>query len=201
MTPATNPAPTPVPASLATRAAQAFAAYRDGDRERMSELVDLMSPILWHTARAQRADAAMAEDAVQTAWLRLVDRADTIQDPQAVMGWLLTTTRREAWRLVRQASKVDAEDDIDRWEKPADGDSDPEQVTILSERQRVLWQHLSTLPGRCQELLRVIAFADRPDYASLAQSLAMPVGSIGPTRGRCLQKLRSALTSDSRWGN
>ncbi|MGN6613012.1 MAG: sigma-70 family RNA polymerase sigma factor, partial [Angustibacter sp.] len=50
------------------------------------------------------------------------------------------------------------------------------------------------LPERCQALLRVIAFADRPDYASVAESLGMPIGSIGPTRGRCLHRLRAALT-------
>lgn len=192
---------TPAPFSLATRAARAFSAYRAGDRERMEELVDLLSPILWHTARAQRADAAMAEDAVQTAWLKLVDQADTIHDPQAVMGWLLTTTRREAWRQVRQASRVDPDDGVERWQSPAGSGADPEEVVILDQRAQVLWQHLRALPDRCQELLRVIAFADRPDYATLAESLSMPVGSIGPTRGRCLSKLRSALTSDSRWGN
>jgi RNA polymerase sigma factor (sigma-70 family) len=76
---------------------------------------------------------------------------------------------------------------------------DPESHSILSERQRVLWQHISTLTPRCQELLRVIAFADRPDYAAIAESLGMPVGSIGPTRGRCLQKLRTTLGSDPGW--
>ncbi len=194
-----DPALTPAPASLATRAAHAFAAYRSGDVERMSELVDLVTPILWHTARGQRADAAMAEDAVQTAWLRLVDRAESIEDPQAVLQWLLTTVRREAWRLVRQGRRDEPDEGVTQSETPASAAQDPEETSILSERQRILWQHLGTLPERCRELLRVIAFADRPDYAALATALAMPVGSIGPTRGRCLQKLRSALLSDSRW--
>jgi RNA polymerase sigma factor (sigma-70 family) len=165
----------------------------------MSELVDLMTPILWHTARAQNADAAMAEDAVQTAWLRLVDRAEAISDPQAVMQWLLTTVRREAWRLVRQGRKDEPDAEVSEWDRRPDTSADPEEVSILGERQRLLWQHLGDLPERCRQLLRVIAFADRPDYTSLAAALAMPVGSIGPTRGRCLHKLRTALLSDSRW--
>lgn len=188
------------PGSLATRAAEAFAAYRSGDTERMSELVDLMGPLLWHTARSQRADPALAEDVVQTAWLRLVDRADEITDPQAVMQWLLTTVRREAWRLVRQGDRVRPDAEVAEAEAPTPATEDPEAMTILSERQRVLWQHVATLPDKCRELLRVVAFADRPDYAAVAASLAMPVGSIGPTRGRCLQKLRSALVADARWG-
>ena len=62
-----------------------------------------------------------------------------------------------------------------------------------------LWQHIEGLPERCRALLRVIAFADRPDYAELAQALGMPQGSIGPTRGRCLAKLRLALAQDPSW--
>ena len=70
----------------------------------------------------------------------------------------------------------------------------------LDERQRRLWEHVKALPERCRQLLSVIAFADRPDYARLAEALGMPVGSIGPTRGRCLAKLRDVLTGDPRWG-
>ena len=97
--------------TLATRAAHAFDAYRDGDVRAMDELVDLLTPILWHTARAQGASDALAQDAVQTAWLRLVEGADRIKDPQAVMGWLLVTVRRECWRHRaldgRSASELD----------------------------------------------------------------------------------------------
>lgn len=195
-----NAPATPSPGSLATRVADAFAAYRSGETERMSELVDLMTPILWHTARAQRADAATAEDVVQTAWLRLVDRADDIGEPQAVMQWLLTTVRRESWRVVRQGSRDLPHPELgDTAGEPAAAEN-PEAVSILSERQRLLWRHVSGLSARCRELLRVIAFADRPDYHAIADSLDMPVGSIGPTRGRCLQKLRTALLADSGWG-
>ena len=66
---------TPASPTLADRAAEAFAAYREGDRERMSELVDLLTPVLWHTARGQRLDQTSAEDVIQTAWIRLVERA------------------------------------------------------------------------------------------------------------------------------
>ena len=62
-----------------------------------------------------------------------------------------------------------------------------------------LWQHIAELPERCRALLRVIAFADRPDYAELAKALDMPQGSIGPTRGRCLAKLRLLLANDPSW--
>lgn len=186
------------PGSLATRAAAAFAAYRTGHEERMDDLVELLTPILWHTARAQRADAATAEDVVQTAWVRLVEHSDSISEPQAVLQWLITTVRREAWQVVRRADRVRPDEDVLDQAAP-DGDPGPERSALLTEQQRLLWQHVEQLSARCREILRVIAFAERPDYAAVASALGMPVGSIGPTRGRCLHKLRTSLPSDLRW--
>jgi len=70
---------------------------------------------------------------------------------------------------------------------------------LRGETDSRLWQHVAGLPERCRALLRVIAFADRPDYSSVAEALGMPVGSIGPTRGRCLAKLRQLLSADPAW--
>jgi RNA polymerase sigma factor (sigma-70 family) len=164
----------------------------------MDELVDLLNPILWNVARAQGLTPPAAEDAVQTAWLRLVEHAERIEDPQTVMQWLLITTKRESWRVGRQGQRSSSAPDLGM--DLQDGDPGPEGVAVLSERQRVLWGHLQTLPHKCRELLRVVAFADRPDYAQVSTALGMPVGSIGPTRGRCLAKLRSLLQGDPTWG-
>jgi len=182
--------------SLAARAGRAFAAYRDGDTHRMDELVHLLTPILWHTARAQGLESALAQDVVQTAWLRLVEATERIGDPQAVMGWLITTVRRESWRVAKSTGR--AAEQLD--EELVDPSPDPAAEAVLSERQAVLWSHFRALTPRCQALLRVIAFADKPDYAAVSQALGMPMGSIGPTRGRCLTKLREALMSDTTWG-
>jgi DNA-directed RNA polymerase specialized sigma24 family protein len=75
----------------------------------------------------------------------------------------------------------------------------PEQDALLNDRQTLLWRMVARLSERCQRLLRVIAFEDRPDYARLAIEMEMPVGSIGPTRGRCLAKLRSLLPDETDW--
>jgi DNA-directed RNA polymerase specialized sigma24 family protein len=72
----------------------------------------------------------------------------------------------------------------------------PEDRVLLAERQRAVWQAVQRLPQRCQELLRVVAFSHRPDYDAVATALGMPRGSIGPTRGRCLAKLRTLLDPD-----
>lgn len=188
----------PVPETLASRAATLFRAYRTGDEERMGDLVALLTPILWHTARAQRLDRHTAEDVVQSSWLALVRAAESISDPQAVLQWLIVTTKREAWRVARRADRVEPTE-IDDADLPVSARDLPEDRVLRSEMQGRLWQHLAGLPQRCQALLRVIAFADKPDYAMLAHSLGMPVGSIGPTRGRCLAKLREQLTADPGW--
>ena len=168
--------------TLATRAATAFGAYREGDVRAMDELVDLLTPVLWHTARAQGASEALAQDAVQTAWLRLVESSARVKDPQAVMGWLIVTVRRECWRT----RTVDGRAGLELDESLPDDHPDPSALAVHREDHRVLWAHVERLTPRCQALLRVIAFADRPDYAAVSEALKMPVGSIGPTRGRCL---------------
>ncbi len=189
------------PTGLAARATEAFAAYQQGDRERMGELVDLLTPVLWHTARAQRLRRTAAEDVIQVAWVRLVERAESINEPQAVLAWLITTVRREAWRVLRQEGRALPSDELPEDAEPATTPADPDPATlaVLHDGQRQLWGHIARLSERCQALLRIIAFVDRPDYTAVSDALGMPVGSIGPTRGRCLAKLRASLAADPSW--
>ncbi len=186
--------------SLAARAGRLFADYRGGDETKMAELVRVLTPILWHTVRATRLDTATAEDVLQTVWLTLVRKADSILEPVAVLQWMVVTTKRESWRVSRLQAKVRPED------LEASGAGDDHTLSVEDEVLRgasdhQLWRHIDALPERCRTLLRVIAFADRPDYAELAKSLGMPQGSIGPTRGRCLAKLKIALAQDPTWEN
>ncbi|MBM6403324.1 sigma-70 family RNA polymerase sigma factor [Phycicoccus sp. CSK15P-2] len=186
--------------SLAVRAADAFRAFRDGDPSGMSTLVDDVTPLLWSIARQQGVSRQGAEDVVQNAWLKLVEHAASIADPQSVLKWLITTTKRDAWTLGARSRREEpgASEDI-REREPENTAPSPEAVVLAAEAGSVVWTHFAALPQRCQTLLRAIAFADRPDYAHVAEALGMPVGSIGPTRGRCLAKLRASLTADPRW--
>jgi RNA polymerase sigma factor (sigma-70 family) len=182
-------------------AAAAFAAWRDtGDPGSLDRLVRLLTPNLWQIVRAYGLSRPQAEDAVQTTWLAMMDRAGTIREPQAVGRWVTTVARREAWRMTRAV----------RQESPAeafvlDGHAglapDPATEVVLEGTARQLWRHVAELSDRCRRLLRVIAFDDRPDYAALSGQLEMPVGSIGPTRGRCLDKLRQLLDRDPEWSD
>ena len=186
--------------SLAELAAHAFSDYRDGRPEAMSELVDSTTSLLWHTARAQGLSAAQAEDVDQNTWQSLVQHASGITDPRGVLKWLLTTTRREAWAVSKKSRREDVREDIGDAmpEVPTTGD-EPADAVVRSQEQGLLWRHFKDLPERCQQLLRVIALAERPDYVQVADALGMPVGSIGPTRGRCLAKLKLALLGDPGW--
>ena len=185
--------------SLAIRAGRLFAEYRDGEEAKMAELVRILTPILWHTARSSRLDTASSEDVLQTVWMTLVRKADSITEPLAVLQWLVVTTKREAWRVSRTQAKVRPEDLEAGGTLEKDHAESVEDSVVRAETGNRLWQHIDALPERCRTLLRVIAFADRPDYAELAKALAMPQGSIGPTRGRCLAKLRIALAQDPSW--
>lgn len=185
--------------SLAARAGRLFTAYRDGDEAKMAELVKILTPILWHTARSCRLDAATAEDVLQTVWLALVRKADSIAEPLAVLQWMVTSTRRESWRVAANQGKVVPEDLEAAGAVEPDRGPGVEEQALQGASDSVLWRHIEELSERCRMLLRVIAFADRPDYAEIARALGMPQGSIGPTRGRCLAKLRVALAQDPTW--
>jgi len=149
-----------------------------------------MTPVLWHVVRAYGLSSAAAEDAVQTTWLTLVRKQDSIDSPDAVMSWLLTTVRREAWRLSRVDRRAVTIEDIEA-RLPLANSAEDEAARRIESSQ--LWRAVRGLDDRCQRLLRVVAFSARPNYGMVALDLDMPIGSIGPTRRRCLTKLRSAL--------
>ena len=186
--------------SLAVRAGRMFSAYRGGDGSAMGDLVRALTPVLWHTVRGTRLDTAAAEDVLQTVWLSLVRHSDTIAEPNAVLQWLVVSTKREAWRVARVQDRARPEDVETTRAGESDGEAEVGDQVAGAEADDVLWRAVQRLPERCQALLRVIAFAAKPDYALIARSLGMPVGSIGPTRGRCLAKLRLALAADPQWG-
>jgi RNA polymerase sigma factor (sigma-70 family) len=173
-------------------AAESFRAWRDGDDDALADLVRLLSPVLWQVVRAAGLDRTAAEDVVQTTWLALVRSRDAITDPQAIAGWLCTSARREAWRVSKSSSRLTPSED-DALARRLPDEPAPEQQVVLDDSNARLWECLGRLPERCQRLLRIVAAEARPNYTEIAADLEMPVGSIGPTRGRCLEKLRHEL--------
>jgi RNA polymerase sigma factor (sigma-70 family) len=174
------------------RAANLMRAAWEGRQEALDELVAELTPDLWHTARAAGLSEPDAEDVVQTAWLNLMTHFHSIHSPLALKSWLLTTTRREAWR-VRASVRRQRPADHEWLASIPDPDAGTEENVIIKDEQRELLAAFLTLPKRCQQLLRIVAFESRPDYHAVAAVLGMRRGSIGPTRSRCLDKLRMAL--------
>jgi len=173
-------------------AATLFERWRDGENDALDDLVRLLSPMLWQVVRASGLDAATSEDVVQTTWLALVRSGESITQPRAVAGWLCTAARRESWRVAKQTTRqLPVEDETIARRLP--DEPAPENLVVLDDDNARLWGSLQKLSERCQRLLRIVAAEARPDYSAIATELGMPVGSIGPTRGRCLDKLRQEL--------
>jgi RNA polymerase sigma factor (sigma-70 family) len=169
---------------------------RAGDLSALDDLVRELNPLLWHVARSQGSGPDEALDVVQTAWLELVRSLDQLRNPYAVVGWLVSVTRREAWRRAANARQVAPTDTIAEHADPA---SDVLDALLDTERDRTLWQYFEQLSERCRRLLRVLTAVDRPDYDEVSLAMGMPRGSIGPTRARCLVKLRELLLRDPLW--
>jgi len=173
------------------RASAHFSAWRAGEPRAFDDLVRTLTPVLWQVVRAYRLDAAAAEDVLQDTWLALTRNPDAVRDPEAVGGWLLTTARRRAWRATAAPRELVAGDDVADRAAPVTRAAEAEALAHLD--RDTLWSAVAGLPERCQHLLRIVAFDDHPDYQGIAAHLHMPVGSIGPTRRRCLDKLRASL--------
>lgn len=173
------------PGSLVCAAAQ-------GDQRAWDALVDEFASLVWNVARAHRLSDADAADVSQTVWLRLVEHLGRLRDPDRVAGWLATTTRNECLALLRRGSREVLPGD----ETPAGPDPAVPAVDLrllTEERDTALWQAYSRISERCQTLLRLV-LADPPlGYDEISVVLDMPIGSIGPTRGRCLRELRRQL--------
>jgi RNA polymerase sigma factor (sigma-70 family) len=190
-----EPQPVTVRANKAGRAARMadlLSAARAGSEDAIGQIVNELSPLLWQVARSAGLSQGDAEDVLQTVWMRLITHLDGIHDAGALTGWLVTTTKREAWR-VRAAGRKQLPADQDVFADLPDKGPGSEEQVILEDQRRELWVAIGMLSRRCQELLRIMAFAPRSDYATVAAALGMRVGSIGPTRGRCLAKLRALL--------
>jgi RNA polymerase sigma factor (sigma-70 family) len=174
----------PVVTDLVTRA-------RNGDKQAWDALVERYAPLIWSICRRYRVAGADADDVGQGVWLQLVDQLDKIRDPAALPGWLATTTRRECVRVLRAVRGPHAARYArDAETIPDDHSQMAEQQVLVAERHAALREAFAHLPP-CDQQLIVLLIQDPPVlYAEISARLRIPVGSIGPTRGRCLDKLR-----------
>ena len=172
-----------------------------GDQDAWDALVARFNGLMWGIARGFRLDATDAGDAVQTTWLRLVENLDRIQDPERLPGWLATTVRRECVRQLRSAGRERLVGDESFVAELAAPSAPLDAAILADERDAALWRALGTLTHRCQQLLRVLMASPPPPYTAVAEALDIPIGSIGPSRGRCLDQLRRVAATDDLLGS
>lgn len=174
----------------------------DGDAAAWQALVERFSGLVWSVTRAYRLGYADAGDVFQTTWLRLAEHIKRIEQPERVGAWLATAARRECLQCMRTSGRAMPTDDSERLEGAPALDNPTEDAILEAEQERedaqrakALWRAVGQLPARCHELLRVLMATPPPSYAEVAAALGLPVGSIGPTRARCLRALREALVA------
>jgi RNA polymerase sigma factor (sigma-70 family) len=167
-----------------------LAAAGEGDERAWTTLGRRFGARLRAVARAHRLAAHDVEDVVQTTWLRLVEHIHRIRDARALGAWLETTARRESLRILRGARRELPTDDPVIADVPAP----PVERDLGAERAAALADALTRLPERQRALMSLLTAEPQPSYTDIAQRLEMPIGSIGPTRQRCLARLRRDMT-------
>lgn len=162
---------------------------RAGDQAAWGELIDRFSGLLWGIARLHRLGPTDAADVFQTTWLRFVEHGGRLRHPDHIGAWLATTARRECVRLLHRARTQELVRGL--LSLPVDNDgTDLDEGLLRAERAAGLWRACARLSPTDRALLRMLTRDPAPSYAEIAAELNRPLGAIGPTRARCLRRLR-----------
>ncbi|HWD71686.1 MAG TPA: sigma-70 family RNA polymerase sigma factor [Actinomycetota bacterium] len=178
----------------AGRVAELVAAAAAGDQRAWSRLVDHFAGLVWSVIRGYRMGTADSADVSQTTWMRLAEHIHKVREPERIGAWLATTAGRECLRMIRQNQRAVPSDDVFLSEVPdADPAVAPDHRVLALERDGELWETFSELPAKAQVLLRLLFADPPPSYEEISAATGMPVGSIGPTRGRYLAQLKARM--------
>ncbi len=169
----------------------------EGDQGAWDEIVDRYAPLVWAICGRYRLSSHDREDVGQSVWLLLVEQLGKLREPAALPGWLRTTTVRECLRVVtasRKSQRLGTQ--LDEAAQFKDDTVIDEEI-LMAERNAVLRAAFAELPPRDQRLLGMLLSDPPHSYAEISAAMAIPIGSIGPRRARCLERLRrsSALTA------
>jgi RNA polymerase sigma factor (sigma-70 family) len=162
----------------------------DGDQAAWDEIVERYAPLVWAICLRYRLDRQSMDDIGQSVWLRLVENISRLREPAALPGWLATTTRRECLRALRETGRRGVETLTPADELPPDESAAIEHEVIKAELRAALRAAFAELPASCRELLSMLISDPPSGYAAISEALGIPIGSIGPTRARCLARLR-----------
>jgi RNA polymerase sigma factor (sigma-70 family) len=172
--------------SLVRRAAE-------GDRRAWELLVEQYARLIWAITRDFKLVESDAADVAQATWLRLLEHINRIEHPDRLGSWLAATARNECLRNLAARKKVVLSEADVALEGVAAPEPAVDERLLAAERAQVVREALSRLPRKWQQMLELL-MADPPaSYAEISDQLGLPVGSIGPTRRRCLARLRELL--------
>ena len=163
---------------------------KEGDKQAWDALVERYVPLIWSICRRHRLDDADAGDVGQRVWLQLVSHLDKVRDPAALPGWLATTTQRECGNIRRTTRRSQALGRATDAEHMPSQQIMAEHELLAAEQHAALREAFARLPPCCQRLIAVLIEDPPVPYAEISARLGIPVGSIGPSRSRCLEKLR-----------
>ena len=183
---------------LAAEVADAVQRHLGGDERAMADLVRRATPWLFRICREYRLSTHSAEDVVQNTLLALTLHAQRLRDPHSTLAWLTVVTRREAIRLIKAERRAEPIGDMAVLDSALD-DDDPEYVFEARLLSSALQRNLAKLPELRRDLLRLVFLSDVKGYAAIAEKLGIPIGSIGPTRQRSLERMRELLCADEEW--
>ena len=161
----------------------------NGDQDAWNEIIERYEPLVWSICARYRLRNSDIEDVGQTVWLLLVEQLGKLREPAALPGWLATTTQRECLRALTAARKSEDAAKLDDASLVVDA-SVIEQEILAAERNAALRLALRDLPPHCQQLLAMLISDPPRSYAEISTALHIPIGSIGPLRARCLERLR-----------
>jgi RNA polymerase sigma factor (sigma-70 family) len=164
-----------------------------GEQRAWDAIVAHYSSLVWAVARGYRLAAPDAADVFQATWLRLVEHQGDIRDGSRLGAWLATTAKHEAIALLRRNSRHVPTADIEGLGGGPRNTTPVDDRLLRTEEHTALWRAFARLSESCQRLLRVIFADPAPSYAETSAALEIPVGSIGPTRARCLASLHTLL--------
>lgn len=171
-------------------------ACRRGDELAWDLIVERYQRLIYTIALRAGLREEDAADVLQRVFLILLEQLETIQQPERLSAWLTSTTRHEAWRIRRRErymSMISSDDPAALAEQP-DPSPLPAELVERLEQQQLVQRALVALDPRCQRLLSLLFLqAEALSYAAIAQQLGMREGAIGPTRARCLEKLRRLM--------
>ncbi|MBK9711346.1 MAG: sigma-70 family RNA polymerase sigma factor [Kouleothrix sp.] len=170
-------------------------ACRQGDAAAWEALIERYQRLIYTISRHAGLDEEQSADVFQRVFEMLVEHLHAVEQPALIGAWLATTTRHEAWRLSRRERMAQiAGDQSARGSPSADGVLLPDELMLRLEQQHQVRAALSELDDRCRRLLQLLFYRpEPPSYTEIATTLSMSEGSIGPTRARCLHKLRRLL--------